>query len=84
MNDQFPKVPGKYQATIKFPAPLLDEGVYEFDISLQNDVFYFDEKQEIQFEILDQGSFVTYVRKEPRGEIICIPLEWEVKKISDS
>jgi lipopolysaccharide transport system ATP-binding protein len=84
MNDHFPKDPGKYQATIKFPAPFLDTGIYEFDISLRNDLFRIDEKKEIQFEILDQGSFVSYVRKRGRGEIICIPMEWEVNKISGS
>ncbi len=83
MRDHFPRIPGRYQAKVKFPAPLLDVGIYELQIALSTGSVRIDTRQEIRFEIIDEGSFVSYVRKAPRGEIIALPLQWEVKRISD-
>ncbi len=82
MKDHFPRIPGKYNASVKFPAPLLDVGIYELEIALSTGSIRMDSKISVQFEIIDQGSYVSYVRKAPRGKIICIPLKWISERIS--
>ena len=69
----------KYKITIIIPAPLLNEGLYHFDFVISAPPLRLDEQKGIIFEVIDKGSFVSFVRKGKRGGSICIPLKWEIE-----
>lgn len=78
-EEPFSKTKGSYEARATIPAPLLNEGRYEFEAYLTIGPSRIDTKKGILFEVVDHNSFISYIRKSPRGGMICIPIEWHVK-----
>jgi lipopolysaccharide transport system ATP-binding protein len=79
-NEMFSKKRGSYEVSIEIPAPLLNEGQYEFEVFLTTGPTRIDTKKGILFEVVDNGSFCSFIRKSQRGGAICIPLEWKSEK----
>lgn len=80
MIDHFPKKLGKFRAVINFPAPLLNTGIYEFEFYLTTGPIRLDTKKEVMIEIKDSGSYVSYVRKENRGGVVCPPIKLDIEE----
>jgi lipopolysaccharide transport system ATP-binding protein len=78
-NEMFSKKKGSYETRVTIPAPLLNEGRYEFEVYLTLGPSRVDTKKGILFEVVDHDSFISYVRKSSRGGTVCIPLEWHLK-----
>lgn len=77
--ESFSKKPGLYETCVSIPAPLLNEGSYEFEIYLTTGPTRIDTKRNIFFEVVDHGSFITGLRNSPRGGIIVVPLKWDLR-----
>jgi len=80
MSDQFPCKAGSYEATVHMPAPLLNSGIYEFVIYLARGGDYLDWQRAVSLEIVDPGSFASYLFKRPRGGIVTIPVRWDGRR----
>ena len=71
---------GHYRATIHMPAPLLNTGIYDFVIYLSQGGDYLDWQRGVNLEIVDPGSFASYVFKRPRSGVVAVPIPWDVRR----
>lgn len=83
-SETFSKSKGTYEARVTIPAPLLNEGRYEFEVFLTLGPARVDTKKGIIFDVVDHGSFSSSLRNAPRGGVITLPLQWQTKYISSS
>jgi hypothetical protein len=84
MKGIFPKEPGRYKASVVFPAPLLQQGVYELWINLSDlkTVGGIGRRRGIFIEIADDcGSFASFPFK--REGILALPLQWQVEQVDE-
>jgi lipopolysaccharide transport system ATP-binding protein len=72
-----PVAPGRYTATVTLPAPLLNAGQYELQVSLQTGHTAYDIRRGIVVTLEDRSGIASAVLGCRRDGTLCIPLAWE-------
>lgn len=83
MRDHFPRQAGRYQASFRIPAPLLNCKVYEIEMVLTLGPVRVDTQRGIFFDVEDSGSYLSYVSKSNRGGVLSVPIPWQVRRTDE-
>lgn len=81
--DHFPRKAGRYRGHMPIPGPLLNANQYHIELYLATGPVRLDTQTSIVFEIVDNGSFVSHVRKSPRGGVVVPAIPWVVEHLAD-
>ncbi len=70
--------PGYYTSRVKFPAGLLNTGLYQVRAGMSSKFKIFDVIEDIHFEVLDNVGIVVPLGYERKGSLLGLQLPWEV------
>ncbi len=71
--------PGYYKSHVKFPAGLLNTGLYQVRVGMSSKHRIFHVIEDIHFEIVDNSGIVVPLGYERKNSLLAIQLPWELR-----
>jgi len=73
------RAPGYYKSRVKFPAGLLNTGLYQVRVGMSSKYKIFHVVEDIHFEIIDNVGIVVPLGYERKNSLLAMQIPWELR-----
>jgi lipopolysaccharide transport system ATP-binding protein len=73
------RAPGYYKSRVKFPAGLLNTGLYQVRVGISSKYGVFHVVEDIHFEIVDNVGIVVPLGYERKNSLLAMQIPWELR-----